>query len=383
MKALRIGTRSSSLALIQAQQVANRLQELHPGLAVELVPLRTTGDSLSSTTLPLPGGKGLFTDAIEAALLEGDIDLAVHSLKDLPCELPQGLAIGAYCQREDPRDVLICKAEGAKLDSCHPELDGACSELDSGGPSPAAVEPQGLSPSAAVGTTTKRPIPCLPPQAQVGTSSLRRTAQLLSVRPDLRCVAIRGNIDTRLRKLDEDPVLSALIVAAAGVHRLGLHSRITCYLDEAFFLPAPGQGVIAIEIATDRADSATIQALIADLNHQPSELEARAERSFLQALGGGCQVPLGALATYAPAHDKRDGPFCQVRHDKGDGPFCQVREPAATSATLNLSAMVASLDGSCILRAQLTGSDPDSLGKQAAEDILAQAAATEWTLPWT
>ena len=294
---LRIGTRGSRLALWQAQWVADRLREQHPELTTELVIIKTTGEALLETPLPKIGGKGLFTDEIEAALLDGSIDLAVHSLKDLPNDLPPGLEIGAFCQRVDPRDILVSK--------------------------------NGLS------------LQELSPRALIGTSSLRRAAQLLNLRSDVRCVDIRGNVETRIQKLDESPDLSGIILAAAGLIHMGCQNRITQYLDEDVFLPAPGQGVIAVEIPTARSD---MRALLSSINHRPSEYESRAERRFLATLQGGCQVPIGARAVFA------------------DG-------------ILTLRGMVGNLNGSEIIRVCASGTNPDFVGEQAAHEALRRGAA--------
>ena len=302
MTVLRIGTRGSRLALWQTQWVMERLRELHPNLSVEIVTIKTSGekDLHADPNAPLvqPGsrGMGVFTDEIETALLDGRIDLAVHSLKDLASELPQGLVIGAYCVREDPRDVLVSTG----------------------------------------GLTFAE----LPPHSLIGTSSLRRVAQVLHLRPDLRCVDMRGNVDTRLRRLEESSELSAIILAAAGIIRLGFTDRITQYFDDEVFLPAPGQGVIAVEISAERDD---LRELTAKLNHQPSEYEVRCERSFLSALKGGCRLPVGARAIHG-----------------GD--------------TIRFRGMVASIDGTQMITTQISGTDPESLGRQAAQDVLDRGA---------
>ena len=296
MRILRIGTRSSSLALWQARWVADRIREKDSALVIELVTIKTAGEKLSEIPLSQIGSRGLFTEEIEAALLDENIDLAVHSLKDLPYELPLGLEIGAYSKREDSRDVFISKNTQSLED--------------------------------------------LPKNAQIGTSSLRRKAQVLSIRPDLCCIEIRGNINTRLSKLDQSHDLSGIILAAAGVVRLGLQDRITQYLSEDRFLPAAGQGVIAIEFFEERID---IRDLLKGINHMQSEYEARAERRFLSVLQGGCRVPIGVRAVYK----------------EGD---------------LELKGMVASLDGSRTVWVKAKGTDPDLVGRQAAEDALRQGA---------
>lgn len=239
---LRIGSRGSKLALWQAEWVKARLTER--GHAAEIVIIRTTGDKILDVPLARIGGKGLFTKEIEESLLAGDIDLAVHSLKDLPTVLPDGLVIAAMPQREDPRDVVV----GNTLAS-------------------------------------------LPTGARVGTGSLRRSAQLRALRPDLQVLDIRGNVDTRIRKL-EDGQYDALVMASAGLTRLGLQTKIAEYLDPLHFLPAVAQGALAIET---RADGNARD--IAHGLHDPRAAAAvAAERSVLEHLGGGCQVPLGAHA---------------------------------------------------------------------------------------
>jgi hydroxymethylbilane synthase len=243
---MRIGTRGSALALAQSEQVRAALPG-GPGVH-GLVIIKTMGDLNPAASLARIGGKGVFTKEIEDALLREEVDLAVHSLKDLPTEERPGLRIGALLSREDPRDALVSR-EGKTLE-----------ELRSG--------------------------------AVVGTSSLRRRSQVLARRPDLRVVDLRGNVPTRLEKLKEGP-LDAIIIAAAGLNRLGLSDRATQLLEDAVMLPAPGQGVLAIQIrAGDRATAAAIE----PLNDAIATAEAIAERSLLEGLGGGCLVPVGARA---------------------------------------------------------------------------------------
>jgi hydroxymethylbilane synthase len=245
---VRIGTRASELALRQARLVENAL--LARGVAAELVTFKTTGDKKLDQPLSEIGAKGLFTHELEVALTKGKIDCAVHSLKDLPTESPDGLEIVAQLEREDPRDVLVVNRQtGAE-------------NLDD-----------------------------LPAGSRVGTSSLRRRAQLLALRPDLEVVELRGNVPTRLSKVERGTVHAA-ILAAAGLIRLDVERRITQFLDPPDWLPAPGQGAIAIQA---RADDDRINALIRPLDHEPTSTATRAERAFLAALEGGCQVPIGAL----------------------------------------------------------------------------------------
>jgi len=241
---LRIGTRGSQLALAQARWVQERLREL--GEEAELVIIRTRGDRQPKAPLPRIGGKGVFVRELENALLASEIHLAVHSLKDLPCDLPEGLTIAAVPERADPRDAL-CTRQGETLDS----LGG---------------------------------------KARVATSSLRRRAQLLAARADLRIMEVRGNLDTRLHKLAEGQ-FDALVVAAAGLLRLGWQERISQYLPFEVSLPAPGQGALAVEARTDQP---SLLALLCQLNHPASRAAVEAERAFLSGLGGGCLAPVGA-----------------------------------------------------------------------------------------
>jgi len=250
MTALIIGTRGSPLALAQSELVKAMLQRAHPTLPVELRIIKTSGDLFGDVSLVKAGGKGLFTKEIEDQLLDGKIHIAVHSLKDLPTALPEGLCIGATPTREDPRDVFIAK--------------------------------QATKPSE------------LPIGARIGTSSLRRRAQLMARRPDLQIEEVRGNVGTRLRKLTERNDLDALILAAAGLKRLGLYDARWPMLDIAEMLPAVGQGIIAIEARA--ADDETLGVLNA-INDTDTMACAEAERAFLHAAGGGCQLPYGANAT--------------------------------------------------------------------------------------
>ncbi|HSD50250.1 MAG TPA: hydroxymethylbilane synthase [Candidatus Methylomirabilis sp.] len=246
--ALVIGTRGSPLALWQANHVADRLRAVYSDLTVRLEAIKTTGDKILDVPLAKVGGKALFVKEIEEALLERRVDLAVHSMKDVPTELPHGLTIGAVSEREDPHDVLITRT-GARFKD-------------------------------------------LPSHARVGTSSLRRQAQLLHHRPDLQIVGLRGNLDTRIRKLATEG-LDAIVVAAAGVKRLGLMDRITQFLPPDISLPAIGQGALGIEV---RQGDATATARVVGLDHPDTHVAVLAERAFLRRLGGGCQVPFAAHA---------------------------------------------------------------------------------------
>lgn len=246
---LRIGTRRSPLAVWQAEHIRARLEAAHPGLRCRLVRIVTQGDRILDKPLAQVGGKGLFVKEIEKALLEGRIDLAVHSMKDLPAELPPGLRIGAIPEREDPRDALVCRE-------------------------------------------TNRSLATIPVGARIGTSSLRRAAQLRFHRPDLALETARGNVETRIRRLDEGR-FEAVVLAVAGLRRLGLHGRISEILDPETCLPAVGQGVLALEIREDDPETAR---LVEPLNDPATEACVTAERRFLASMGGSCQIPIAALA---------------------------------------------------------------------------------------
>lgn len=296
MNRLVVGTRKSALALWQTEWAKDRLIEQHPGLEIELATFETEGDRHLEKPLPLVDGKGVFTAELESGLLDGSIDLAVHSLKDLPTELLEGFEIGAYCERQDPRDVLLAKG-GLSLNE-------------------------------------------LPRGARIGTSSVRRAAQIHRVRPDVECVNIRGNLATRWRKMQEDEAMSGMVLAAAGVIRLGWQERITEYLPLNVMMPAAGQGVIAVEIAANRPDVAK---LVQAINHRDSERAARAERSFLKALEGGCQTPIGTVAC------------CE---DNG----------------ISLLGMVCSLEGSRMITVSRSGAQPERVGLDAAQDAFDRGA---------
>ena len=246
---LRIGTRRSALALWQAEHISARLREVHPGLEVELVKMTTKGDQFLSAPLREVGGKGLFTREIEDLLLSGEIDLAVHSLKDLPSALPPGLVLAPPPPREDPRDAL-CTRNGQQL----------------------ADLPQG---------------------ARVGTASLRRFVQLLAARPDLRIEPIRGNVPTRLGRLDGSEPLDGVVLAAAGLRRLGLERHIGQAFSAREMVPAVGQGILGLEL---REGDACVAALVAPLGDAGTAVCATAERALLASLGAGCSVPMGGHA---------------------------------------------------------------------------------------
>ncbi|MBI4507522.1 MAG: hydroxymethylbilane synthase [Chloroflexi bacterium] len=294
---LRIATRGSPLALRQAEMVRDLLAERHSDLPCMLAVVRTTGDRFLDHDIAALGGKGVFVAEIEQALLRGEVDLAVHSLKDLPAELPDGLILGAVPEREDPRDVLV--SAGGRL----------LSELPAG--------------------------------ARIGTSSLRRAAQLRACRPDLEIVGLRGNVGTRLARLDGEG-LDGVVLALAGLRRLGLADRAVEVFDPERLVPAPGQGALADEA---RAGSHAA-ALAAALDHPPTPCAVAAERAFLAALGGSCTLPLGAYAR-------------------------------VEGTELVLDGMLAAPSGAPCLRASRRGpaDAPAALGRRLADVLLAQGAA--------
>lgn len=299
MRSLRLGTRGSALATAQSRWVARRIEET-AGVAVELEIIRTKGDEYKDRPLPEIGGKGLFTAELDRALLEGEIDLAVHSLKDLPTDVPPDLVLACVPERVDPRDVLVGpRGEDLSLES-------------------------------------------LPSGATVGTSSLRRRALTLAFRSDVEVVPMRGNLDTRLRKVDEGHC-DVLVLAAAGVIRLGRRDRVGEWLERTAWLPAPGQGALAV--VTRRDDRGT-RAHLRALHHEPSAARVRAERTLLRALEGGCQAPIGALGlSYGPG--------------------------------LRLWGLVASPDGTRLVQADLTGGadEGEELGNRVADLLLKRGAA--------
>lgn len=294
---VRIATRKSPLALWQAEQVACRLQALHQGLRVELVKMVTQGDRILDAPLARIGGKGLFVKELEQGLLEGTADVAVHSMKDVPAELPAGLHLAVILEREDPRDAFVSLRHAA--------------------------------------------LEALPAGARVGTSSLRRQCQLKALRPDLITLPLRGNVGTRLEKLVSDD-LDAIILAVAGLVRLGLRDRITGYLSPDISLPAVGQGAIGIEC---RTDDAYIHSLIAPLHDEATACCVRAERAFNARLNGGCQVPIAGFAERS-AH------------------------------RLRLRGLVSRLDGQYILRGDDSAplEEAETLGRRVADDLLARGA---------
>jgi hydroxymethylbilane synthase len=247
---LRIGTRASALALWQANWVKDQLEKRYPDLEVTLTKIKTQGDKILDVPLAMVGGKGLFVKEIQEAMLRNEIDIAVHSMKDVPTFFPEGTGLRCITEREDPRDILVLK-KGYKNFT--------------------EIRQQG----------------------RIGTSSLRRKAQLLNLRPDLEMVDIRGNVETRIRKLQEDN-LDAVVLAAAGMHRLGFSEQISEYLDEKICLPAIGQGALGLE---SRLDDAVTNDLIDFFNHPPTAYAVKAERAVLATLEGGCQVPIAAFGT--------------------------------------------------------------------------------------
>lgn len=305
MTILRLGTRGSQLALFQAHTVAERIRATG-GPACEIVVIKTTGDQLADAPLSEAGGKRLFVKEIEDALLAGAVDLAVHSAKDMPAELPAGLAIGAVLPREDPADALIL-------------------------PVSVSQRPDGLDALVAR----------LPPSPRIGTGSVRRIAQLRGLFRGATFEAIRGNLDTRLRKLDRGDC-DLLVLAAAGLRRLGFTSRISVVLPVTVSVPAPGQGIIAIEI---RAGDDAPQEAVARINDDDAGAALTAERALVIGLGGGCQMPIGGVALSA-----------------GDA--------------LDMHAIVASLDGARLVRCQQRGSRDvaEALGSSVARRLIADGA---------
>ena len=351
---LRIGSRGSALALAQSEWVRDRLAALHPGLRVEIEVIHTKGDRILDAPLAKIGDKGLFTKELEAAILDGRVDVAVHSAKDMPTETPDGLTIAAFTAREDVRDVFVARTAARRVGDAAVAAGGAG----------AADVPRCLAD--------------LPPGAVVGSSSLRRRAQLLAARPDLRMVDIRGNVETRLRKVEEQG-LAGTVLAAAGLARLGRAdaAAFTFPFDE--MLPAVGQGALAIEA---RGDDTDVLALLTPLDHAPTAAAVRAERALMRALQGGCQVPIAALAdvvdewaSEARAGDERAG-------DDGvsDEGAAQQRAGDAGAAAavpqLRLRAFVGALDGSTTVRGERRGpvAAPEALGRALAEELLGAGA---------
>jgi hydroxymethylbilane synthase len=292
-RVLRIGTRGSALAIQQTQVVVEALHAAWPDLSVDVMQIKTTGDRIQDVPLAKIGDKGLFVKEIEEALLDGRIDWAVHSVKDLPSELPKGLGVGMLAARSDPRDALVTR-RGWRLAT-------------------------------------------LPDRAVIGTSSLRRRAQLLHWRPDLTIVPVRGNVDTRLRKLETDG-LDGVVLAVAGLIRLGREGRISDIIPPEICLPAVGQGALGVEM---RGDDVEAQALFEPLTCTTTKAAVTAERSFLASLQGGCQVPIAAWAT-------------------------------VVNSQLCLRGMISDLDGHTLLQGERWGMPhaPEQVGVELAEDLL-------------
>ena len=292
----RIGTRASALALWQANWVKTELERKWPDITVELVQIKTTGDKILNVPLSEVGGKGLFTKEIDEALLDGRVDAAVHSMKDIPYQLPEGIDFGAIPEREDPRDALI--SNGRQIDA-------------------------------------------LPPAARIGTSSLRREVQLRHRFPSVRVTPLRGNVDTRLRKLAEGE-FDAIILALAGLRRLGREAVVSQILDESFMLPAIGQGALGIACRTN--DSATTDRL-SKLDHQPTRLAVTAERGLLAILEGSCKVPIAGHAR-------------------------------TTDGQIVLKGLVANLSGTVVIAGQMSGAPKNArdLGIALGKDLLSRGA---------
>ncbi|HFQ82096.1 MAG TPA: hydroxymethylbilane synthase [Desulfobacterales bacterium] len=296
-KLVKIGTRKSLLALAQSNWIKEQIEAENPGTTVELLKIITKGDKILDVPLAKVGGKGLFVKELEEAMLSGEADIAVHSMKDVPAELPEGLTLGLITRREDPRDAFVSNKYNSLTE--------------------------------------------LPAGARVGTSSLRRRAQLAALRPDLAIDDLRGNLDTRLRKLDEG-LYDAIILAAAGLNRLKLSKRITSLFEPAEMLPAVGQGAVGIEMRT--ADK-ELRAGLGFLDHRDTTVAVTAERAFLLTLEGGCQVPIAG--------------HCLVDGDN-----------------ITLKGLVASVDGEKVLKKSVNGlaSEAESLGKKLAHELLDMGA---------
>lgn len=294
---IRIATRKSPLALWQATHIKQKLEAIDPAITVELLPLTTEGDRLLGTPLATIGGKGLFVKELEQALIEKRADIAVHSMKDVTVSFPPGLILAAICEREDPRDAFV---------------SNQYSHLDE-----------------------------VPTGAIIGTASLRRQSLIRHLRPDLQIVTLRGNINTRLRRLDEAE-FAAILLAVAGITRLGMAQRIKHYFDPEQFIPAVGQGALGIEC---REQDLELISVLQQLNHTPSQICVTAERAMNKALEGGCQVPIACYATISEQQ-------------------------------LLLRGLVGKPDGSLILRAEVTGAITiaEALGKQLAEKLQDQGA---------
>lgn len=297
MAEIRIATRNSPLALWQAEFVKAELVKLHPGIQVELIGFKTRGDQLLDSPLSKIGGKALFVKELEVAMLNGEADIAVHSMKDVPMEFPEGLGLAVICERGDPRDAFVSNHYSRLED--------------------------------------------LPEGAVLGTSSLRRQCQIMARRPDLKIKSLRGNVQTRLGKLDAGE-FDAIVLAAAGLLRLEMHDRIADFIDPVSSIPAGGQGAVGIEC---RSDDEQIKQLLAPLAHEDTTIAVTAERALNRRLEGGCQVPIACYAT--------------LDHD-----------------VIHMNGLVGSLDGTRILRVQGTDllENAEALGIRLAEELLDQGA---------
>ena len=289
-----VGTRGSKLALVQTNWVVNELKKANPGIEFEVKIIKTKGDLVTHLPLHKIGDKGLFTKEIEQQLLDKEIDLAIHSMKDMPSVLPEGLKFASIPKREDPRDVLVLREGYKNIDD-------------------------------------------LPKKARIGTGSKRRTYQLLKYRPDLEIVPIRGNIDTRIRKI-EDENLDGVVLAAAGLNRAGLHKHISYYLPTDVMIPAPAQGALALEV---RENDSNIEEIISHIKDETTEIQVAAERSFLTGVNGSCHVPMGA--------------YCEIKEDK-----------------LHLSGLYGDEEGSKLVIQSITGrvEDAEKIGFELAKNVL-------------
>ena len=332
-KKIVIGTRGSKLALWQAELVKSELQKLYPDLVIELNKIKTTGDKILDVPLAKIGGKGLFVKEIEEALLRHDADIAVHSMKDVPTEFPANLHLAVICKREDPRDAFLSRIRKSKFQI--PKMKA------------------------------------LPMGAILGTSSLRRSCQLLNMRPDIKIKQLRGNLDTRVRKLDEGQ-FEAIIVAAAGLKRLGLSDRITETLSVDISLPAIGQGAIGIEC---RIDDESINHLIAPLNHPETAICVKAERAFLKRLEGGCQVPIAAHARIKQRARSKEQRAKKMSSSLPH--FSKGGQGGITNQSLLImDGLVGTISGDRIIKGHIEGKteQAESLGLALAEDILSKGA---------
>jgi hydroxymethylbilane synthase len=302
---IKIGTRGSKLALTQANLVADSLKKIASGITAEICVIKTSGDIMQDVSLMKIGGKGVFVKEIEDALLCGTVDLAVHSMKDVPTEIPEGLVFTAIMQREDARDILVSK--------------------------------------------NNRKIEFMPRGARIGTGSMRRSSQLLAILPDLAIVPLRGNLETRLKKIETEN-LHGIILAAAGMKRMGLTEKISQYLPIETMLPAVGQGALGLEI---RDGDDELRKILAKLNHVPTAAEITAERSFLRHLGGGCLLPIAA--------------FGKLEGDQ-----------------LTLDGLVAAATGASVIRDKVRGAiaDAEELGKRLADMIMEKGGKKLLNLVW-